>query len=153
MSSPLRFTPPPPTRHPHASTRLVVVSGLSGSGKTVALRTLEDLDYYCVDNLPVELMPAFVEAVTEGQPGRYPRLAVGVEARTEVQLRLHAPDVPAEARDHRLLAFSREAELEPVDRLRSLSPRDGTAGRDRERSGDRRESELRPHARRHRRGW
>jgi UPF0042 nucleotide-binding protein len=36
---------------------LIVVSGLSGSGKSVVLRTLEDLDYYCVDNLPSELLP------------------------------------------------------------------------------------------------
>jgi UPF0042 nucleotide-binding protein len=74
-------TPPPPPRHPLGSTRLVVVSGLSGSGKTVALRTLEDLDFYCVDNLPTSLMPDFVAAVTENQPGRYPRLAVGVDVR------------------------------------------------------------------------
>jgi UPF0042 nucleotide-binding protein len=94
MSSPLRFTPPPPSRNPtHASTRLVVVSGLSGSGKTVALRTLEDLDYYCVDNLPVELMPAFVEAVTEGQPGRYPRLAVGVDVRNRPEDLSRLPDI------------------------------------------------------------
>ena len=41
-----------------ATPQLTVVSGLSGSGKSVALRTLEDLDYYCVDNLPAELLPA-----------------------------------------------------------------------------------------------
>ena len=44
-------------------TPLIVVSGLSGSGKTVVLRTLEDLDYYCVDNLPAELLPDFVRSV------------------------------------------------------------------------------------------
>ena len=33
---------------------LIIVSGLSGSGKSVALKTFEDLDYYCVDNLPVD---------------------------------------------------------------------------------------------------
>ena len=42
---------------------LTVISGMSGSGKTVALRTLEDLDYYCVDNLPVALLPALVDTV------------------------------------------------------------------------------------------
>ena len=42
---------------------LVIVSGLSGSGKSVALKTFEDLDYYCVDNLPVELLPAFVKSL------------------------------------------------------------------------------------------
>ncbi|HOX70267.1 MAG: RNase adapter RapZ [Dokdonella sp.] len=62
-------------------TRLIVVSGLSGSGKSVALRTLEDLDYYCVDNLPSALMPAFVRAVSEDAGGLHPRLAVGVDVR------------------------------------------------------------------------
>lgn len=61
-------------------TRLVVVSGLSGSGKTVAMRTLEDLDYYCVDNLPTGLMPQLVEAVADGH---HPRLAVGVDVRNQ----------------------------------------------------------------------
>ncbi|HVF34201.1 MAG TPA: RNase adapter RapZ [Candidatus Saccharimonadia bacterium] len=94
MSSSLRFTPPPPSRiAPHATTRLVVVSGLSGSGKTVALRMLEDLDYYCVDNLPVELMPAFVDSVTEGQPGRYPRLAVGVDVRNRPEDLSRLPEI------------------------------------------------------------
>lgn len=41
--------------------KLVIVSGLSGSGKTIALHTLEDAGYYCVDNLPLALLPAFVD--------------------------------------------------------------------------------------------
>lgn len=40
---------------------LVVLTGLSGSGKTLAMRALEDLSYYCVDNLPVELVPTFYD--------------------------------------------------------------------------------------------
>ncbi|MGO4778868.1 RNase adapter RapZ, partial [Lysobacter sp. 2RAB21] len=39
---------------------LVIVSGMSGSGKSVALNTFEDLGFYCVDNLPAELLPQFV---------------------------------------------------------------------------------------------
>ena len=42
---------------------VIIVSGLSGSGKSVALKTFEDLDYYCVDNLPVELLPSFVRSL------------------------------------------------------------------------------------------
>ena len=64
-----------------AKIRLIVVSGLSGSGKSVALRTLEDLDFYCVDNLPSALMPAFVRAVSEDAREMHPRLAVGVDVR------------------------------------------------------------------------
>ncbi len=60
---------------------LVVVSGLSGSGKSVALRTLEDLDYYCVDNLPVELMPDFVRRLVRGD-GLPERLAVCIDVRS-----------------------------------------------------------------------
>ena len=59
---------------------LTVVSGLSGSGKSVALRTLEDLDYYCVDNLPAELLTAFVESVSREDRKRA-RLAVSIDVR------------------------------------------------------------------------
>ncbi len=67
------------------STRLVVVTGMSGSGKTIALRALEDLDYYCVDNLPGTLLPAFVDAVALAQPGLHPRLAVGIDVRNRAE--------------------------------------------------------------------
>lgn len=46
--------------------RLIVVSGRSGAGKSVALRALEDLGYYCVDNLPVHLLDAFILSVQDG---------------------------------------------------------------------------------------
>ena len=39
----------------------VIVSGLSGSGKTIALQALEDSGYYCIDNLPAALLPQFAE--------------------------------------------------------------------------------------------
>ncbi|HET9048255.1 MAG TPA: RNase adapter RapZ [Chiayiivirga sp.] len=60
--------------------KLLVLSGLSGSGKSVALRTLEDLDYYCVDNLPAELLPQFVKSLTASAQTP-PRLAVGIDVR------------------------------------------------------------------------
>ena len=48
--------------------KLIIVSGLSGSGKSIALETLEDSGYYCIDNLPVTLLEEFVkEAVTDSQ--------------------------------------------------------------------------------------
>ena len=59
---------------------LIIVSGLSGSGKSVALRTLEDLDYYCVDNLPAELLTEFVKGVGRGEV-RQPQLGVGIDVR------------------------------------------------------------------------
>lgn len=59
---------------------LVVVSGLSGSGKSIALRTLEDLDYYCVDNLPVEMLPDFVRQLARND-GLPEKLAVCIDVR------------------------------------------------------------------------
>ena len=64
---------------PKAST-VVIVSGLSGSGKSVALKTFEDLDYYCVDNLPVELLPSFVRSLMR-DGGLPQKLAVGIDVR------------------------------------------------------------------------
>ena len=53
-----------PTR---AATRFMVVTGLSGSGKTHAIHALEDLGYFCVDNLPTQLIPTFAELCTRGE--------------------------------------------------------------------------------------
>lgn len=64
---------------------LVIVSGMSGSGKSVALHTLEDLDFYCVDNLPAELLPEFVR--TASHPERVSqKLAVGIDVRSRGDL-------------------------------------------------------------------
>ncbi|KQA21814.1 RNase adapter RapZ [Vibrio metoecus] len=57
--------------------RLIVVSGQSGAGKSVALRVLEDLGYYCVDNLPVSLLPAFIQSVQGSQQN----VAVSIDIR------------------------------------------------------------------------
>jgi UPF0042 nucleotide-binding protein len=59
--------------------KLIVISGLSGSGKTVALHTLEDEEYYCVDNLPPPLLPALVEELKRGAHSA--KTAVGIDAR------------------------------------------------------------------------
>jgi len=61
--------------------RLVVVSGLSGAGKSVALHTLEDLGYYCTDNLPAELLPAFAAQMMRPDGPDYSNAAVGIDAR------------------------------------------------------------------------
>ncbi len=83
--------------HIEQATRLVVVSGLSGSGKTVALRTLEDLDYYCVDNLPCALMPQFVAAATAADHLRLHRnLAVGIDVRNHAQDLNRLPEILAD---------------------------------------------------------
>lgn len=76
----LRSDPPATPAAGPARPRLIVLTGLSGAGKTVALRALEDLDFYCVDNLPVALIPALMESARGGRAD-YPRVAVGVDAR------------------------------------------------------------------------
>ncbi|MEO6689524.1 MAG: RNase adapter RapZ [Dokdonella sp.] len=76
--------------------QLIIVSGLSGSGKTVALRTLEDLGYYCVDNLPAALMPAFVQAISQGNASLQHKLAVGVDVRNRAENLNRLPQILAE---------------------------------------------------------
>ena len=63
--------------------KLIIISGLSGSGKTVALHTLEDEDYYCVDNLPIGLLPQFVDRILSREVQLYDNVAVGIDARSD----------------------------------------------------------------------
>jgi UPF0042 nucleotide-binding protein len=57
--------------------KLIIVSGRSGSGKSVALRVLEDLGYYCVDNIPINLLPALTHTVIND----YDTVAVSLDVR------------------------------------------------------------------------
>ena len=62
--------------------RLVIVTGMSGSGKQTAMKLLEDAGYYCVDNLPVPLVPTFAELIV--QPGsEIEKAAVGLDIRSD----------------------------------------------------------------------
>ena len=64
--------------------RLIIVSGLSGSGKSVALHVLEDLGYYCIDNMPAALLKSLLDEVTKPGEERATRVAVGVDARNRL---------------------------------------------------------------------
>ena len=67
--------------------RLVFVSGLSGAGKSVALHMLEDLDFYCVDNIPAALLKSFIAHTLRSNDPVYRRTAVGLDARnTEAEI-------------------------------------------------------------------
>jgi UPF0042 nucleotide-binding protein len=66
--------------------RLVIVSGLSGSGKTNALKCFEDLGFFCVDNLPPPLLPVFAELCTQSSAG-ITKVAVGIDIRERDFLR------------------------------------------------------------------
>ena len=61
--------------------RLIIVSGLSGSGKSVALHMLEDLDFYCIDNIPAALLKPFISHTVRTPEPAYARIAVGLDAR------------------------------------------------------------------------
>ena len=62
------------------SVNLIIVSGLSGSGKSVAMRTLEDLGFYCVDNLPAALLPSLISSIDENDARRN-QIAVSIDVR------------------------------------------------------------------------
>ena len=79
--------------------QLIVVSGLSGSGKSVALHMLEDLDWYCVDNIPAALLKAFVSHTLRSDDARYQRVAVGLDARNSPEEIATVPALLAELRN------------------------------------------------------
>lgn len=80
--------PKPNPQHGFAM-RLIIISGLSGSGKSVALHTLEDAGYYCVDNLHPGLLAAFVTQLTGDSARVYDKAAVGIDARCGVEILDH----------------------------------------------------------------
>jgi UPF0042 nucleotide-binding protein len=61
--------------------RIVVVTGLSGAGKSTATKALEDLGFFCIDNLPAMLLPKLLELVSHGTSDEVQRLAIVVDAR------------------------------------------------------------------------
>lgn len=61
--------------------RLIIISGLSGSGKTIALHVLEDLGYYCIDNMPAGLLRSLLDEIGRPDEHAATRVAVGVDAR------------------------------------------------------------------------
>ena len=62
--------------------RLVIISGVSGSGKSVALHVLEDLGFYCVDNIPVALLKPFVDELVWRKDPAFENIGIGLDARS-----------------------------------------------------------------------
>jgi UPF0042 nucleotide-binding protein len=65
--------------------KLVIVSGLSGSGKSIAIDTLEDCGYYCIDNLPVALLEDFINHIVLEDSETYHKTAIGIDARNRTK--------------------------------------------------------------------
>ncbi len=117
--------------------KLVIVSGLSGSGKSIALHTLEDLGYYCIDNLPIYLLRAMANELKQRPQSIYPKMAVSIDARNQTsdlhqlpelvrdirELGVHSEMIFLEAQDEVLLRrFSETRRKHPLsDEERPLS--------------------------------
>jgi UPF0042 nucleotide-binding protein len=74
------------SRTRQSSPELVIITGMSGSGKASVLKAFEDLGYYCVDNLPVELIPQFAELAVQSAEIRRTALVVDVREGTKFEL-------------------------------------------------------------------
>jgi len=70
-----------PPRRGADTHRIVLVTGLSGAGKSTATKALEDLGFFCIDNLPIMLLPKLLELVSHGTSDEVQRLAIVVDAR------------------------------------------------------------------------
>ena len=68
--------------------KLVIVTGMSGAGKTVALKMMEDMGYYCVDNLPIPLIEKFAELTLGSNQGLSNQVALGIDIRSGQELPL-----------------------------------------------------------------
>lgn len=86
--------------------RIIVLTGLSGAGKSVALNLLEDEGFYCIDNLPAALLPATVEVLN--QTG-YGQVAVGIDARGQQNLAEAVAAIRALSTQHALQVLFLEA--------------------------------------------
>ena len=78
---------------------IVIISGLSGSGKSVALHALEDMDYYCIDNLPVGLLDAFANEIREQVRTNGNDVGVGIDARNHPHQLSNFPNIIAGLRN------------------------------------------------------
>jgi len=120
----------PKRRNPLASGRqLVILTGLSGSGKSTVLKAFEDMGYNCVDNLPVELIPIFAELHAAGEDD-YRRAALLVDAREGLQLEKLPGLLKHLRRDHPITLVYIEAHEDALLRRYSETRRPHPLGKD-----------------------
>jgi UPF0042 nucleotide-binding protein len=111
-----------------ARRQLVILTGLSGSGKSTVLRAFEDMGFYCVDNLPVELIPIFAELHAAGE-GDFTRAALLVDAREGLQLEKLPALLRHMKRDHPITLIFIEAGEDALLRRYSETRRPHPLGR------------------------
>jgi UPF0042 nucleotide-binding protein len=80
--------------------KLVIVSGLSGSGKSIVLHTLEDLGYYCIDNLPMYLLRAMADELKQNPDAPNRKMAVSIDARNQTKNLHQLPSLVNDIRQH-----------------------------------------------------
>lgn len=108
--------------------QLVILTGLSGSGKSTVLRAFEDMGFYCVDNLPVDLIPIFAELHAAGE-GDFARAALLVDAREGLQLEKLPPLLRHLKRDHPITLVFIEANEDALLRRYSETRRPHPLGK------------------------
>jgi RNase adapter protein RapZ len=116
-------------RPPTSGRQLVILTGLSGSGKSTVLKAFEDMGYYCIDNLPVDLIPIFAElhAASEGD---MQRAALLVDAREGLQLANLPGLLKHLRRDHPIVLVYIEAHEDALLRRYSETRRPHPLGKD-----------------------
>ena len=107
----------------------MVLTGLSGSGKSTVLKAFEDMGYYCVDNLPVELIPIFAELHAAGE-GDFSRAALLVDAREGLQLEKLPGLLRHLRREHPIVLVFIEAHEDALLRRYSETRRPHPLGKD-----------------------
>ena len=109
--------------------QLVILTGLSGSGKSTVLHAFEDMGFYCVDNLPVDLIPIFAELHSAGE-GDFARAALLVDAREGAQLEKLPPLLKHLRHDHPIALVFIDANEDSLLRRYSETRRPHPVGKD-----------------------
>ena len=117
------------TRAKQDSKQLVILTGLSGSGKSTVLKAFEDMGFYCVDNMPVELIPIFAELHAAGE-GDFSRAALLVDAREGAQLQKLPGLLMHLRKDHPIFLVFLEAHDDALLRRYSETRRPHPLGKD-----------------------
>ena len=107
----------------------MILTGLSGSGKSTVLKAFEDMGFYCVDNLPVELIPIFAELHAAGE-GDFARAALLVDAREGAQLDKLPPLLKHLRKDHPITLVYIDASEDALLRRYSETRRPHPLGKD-----------------------